>query len=119
MVRKRRYSKEYYRLYGKEWRAIALASKRKCNYTCQICGTVHDPYYLDVHHIIPISYFLEAGYSEKGKLHTVYGVKTTKMWHIKSNLLVVCTYCHAEIHPHLLVTNKNGRYNHHKETRAK
>ena len=94
---------DYLFQYGEEWKLIRKKAKKKANCICEKCKNKFPSIDLDVHHIVPISHFINEGYVIPGPIHRCFGVKTRRPWHVDSNIEILCMRCHAEeYHPHLV-----------------
>ena len=97
--------------YGNEWRLITKNAKRRKKYRCKKCKKKFKRINLDVHHLIPISYFVSEGYVIPGPLHRCYGIRTRRPWHTANNLEVLCMKCHSQCyHPHLIPLYQDLNY---------
>lgn len=78
-------------LYGKEWGRLSREVKEERGMKCELCGKEGWYDELNVHHIIPILYWVRnINWDGQGR-----------PWNNKNNLMVLCKEHHALMHPHL------------------
>ncbi|MEF8851854.1 MAG: HNH endonuclease [Haloarculaceae archaeon] len=84
---------------GRGWNATPKAALERDEYACVLCGT--DPDELgrnpDVHHIVPVRIFAEAGRHDKTEAHDL------------DNVVTLCPGCHRRAEFGTVATNRLRR----------
>lgn len=80
---------------GPNWNQQARKTRKRDNYTCQICNLYQKKPALCAHHIVPFRHF-NGDYKTANKL---------------SNLITLCPKCHASVENADRPRNKNGQLN--------
>lgn len=100
----------YDEFYGPEWTMITTMGKKFYGYKCIKCKKKFKTKDLDMHHILPISWWLKEGFDPEDEEHYCFGIKTKKPWHTEDNVFPYCMKCHSKEHPHLIELYKKQGY---------